>query len=412
MREDPRLEYPLCDNRFSMLELLDRLLKEARARDEDVLWLEFYRGSGGGDPSRLRVHESSFDIVEALGVSGAEANGMLRDLGDDGYLRLRLDRYGLDAGAGLAGVTLTQKGFEAIRNPPFEKATRKSKEYPQWERRKRLLRAVHDWCETRTDVQTQLRYHRLLTLVEDPAYEGILTPTGAGHDRTTIDNAQARVMNLFVMLVKDGYIDADIGTEIVGLPFTSARVRGLTDKGLRAIGEMPDPDEEIERVQLERQREVQEAREELSEDPYGARESESIRYDVFISHASEDKKAFVEPLANLLSNMGFRVWYDDFTLKVGDRLRRSIEKGLADSKYGIVVLSPAFFDKEWLQRELDGLTAREIAGGKKVILPIWHDVGQEEVLQRSPTLADVVAIRTRDKSFEEIAEDLAEALRH
>lgn len=218
-------------------------------------------------------------------------------------------------------------------------------------------------------------------------------------------------MNLFVALVKDGYIDADINTAIVDLPFTSARVQGLTGKGLQAIGEIPDPNEEIQKTELEKQRQVQEVREEMLAESPTVREFTNLQYDVFVSHASEDKEAFVKPLADLLSNMDFQVWYDAFTLKVGDSLRRSIDKGIADSKYGIVVLSPAFFAKEWPQRELDGLTAREVAGQKKVILPIWHDIGREEVLQRSPTLADKVALTTRNKSIEEIAEDLAVVLR-
>jgi hypothetical protein len=133
-------------------------------------------------------------------------------------------------------------------------------------------------------------------------------------------------------------------------------------------------------------------------------------YSVFISHASEDKEAFVAPLAQLLSQMGFRVWYDDFVLTVGDSLRQSIDKGIANSAYGLIVLSPHFFTKGWTQHELDGLTAREIAGQKRLILPIWHGVGYEDVLRYSPTLADKVALNTEKMDLEEIAESLAEIL--
>lgn len=139
-------------------------------------------------------------------------------------------------------------------------------------------------------------------------------------------------------------------------------------------------------------------------------EGDQGSYSVFISHASEDKEAFVAPLAQLLSQMGFRVWYDDFVLKVGDSLRQSIDKGIANSAYGLIVLSPHFFTKGWTQRELDGLTAREIAGRKKLILPIWHGVGYEDVLRYSPTLADKVALSTEKMDLEEIAEALAEIL--
>ena len=118
---------------------------------------------------------------------------------------------------------------------------------------------------------------------------------------------------------------------------------------------------------------------------------EKAEYDVFICHASEDKGPFVAPLAHALRNAGVKVWYDDFSLEWGSGLRQSIEKGLADCRYGIVVLSPQFFKKHWPQRELDGLAAKE-RKGQKVILPIWHDIGKEDIAKKSPMLADTIAI--------------------
>lgn len=134
------------------------------------------------------------------------------------------------------------------------------------------------------------------------------------------------------------------------------------------------------------------------------------QYDIFISHASQDKEEFVEPLAGLLRSMGYRVWYDEFVLKVGDSLRQAIDKGMANSAYGLVVLSPHFFAKAWPQRELDGLTAREISGRKKLILPIWHNLSHEDVLEYSPSLADKVALDTKKMTLEEVAEAIAEVL--
>ncbi len=113
----------------------------------------------------------------------------------------------------------------------------------------------------------------------------------------------------------------------------------------------------------------------------------AMEWDVFISHASEDKEEFVRPLAELLRQHGLRVWYDEFTLKVGDGLRRSIDRGLARSRYGVVVISPNFLRKEWPQKELDGLVAREV-DGVRVILPVWHNISRDEVSRYSPTLAD------------------------
>jgi hypothetical protein len=121
----------------------------------------------------------------------------------------------------------------------------------------------------------------------------------------------------------------------------------------------------------------------------------STEWDLFISHASEDKDEIVRPLATALEKAGFRVWFDESTLSIGDSLRRSTDKGLAQSRYGLVILSPDFFKKEWPQRELDGLAAREI-DGKKVILPVWHKVDREYVLGFSPMLADRLAVSTDD----------------
>ena len=114
-------------------------------------------------------------------------------------------------------------------------------------------------------------------------------------------------------------------------------------------------------------------------------------HDVFICHASEDKDAFVRPLAEALRSHHVEVWYDEFALDVGDSLREAIDRGLAASRYGIVVLSPSFFCKRWPKRELNGLVAREMAEDHGMILPVWHHVDRDEVVAFSPPLADLRA---------------------
>lgn len=136
----------------------------------------------------------------------------------------------------------------------------------------------------------------------------------------------------------------------------------------------------------------------------------SDEFDVFISHASEDKEGLVRPLAQAMTKAGIRVWYDEYTLTWGDRLRRSIDRGLASSKYGIVVLSPSFFSKEWPQRELDGLTALELEDGRKRILPVWHKIKAAGIKQHSPTLGDVIGIST-EIGIESIVDELVAKLR-
>lgn len=116
------------------------------------------------------------------------------------------------------------------------------------------------------------------------------------------------------------------------------------------------------------------------------------QYHLFISHASEDKETVARPLFKALTAAGLKVWFDAATLKLGDSLRRKIDDGLAHSRYGVVILSPRFLAKEWPQRELDGLSAREMSG-TKAILPIWVEVDGELIAKQSPTLADRLACR-------------------
>jgi hypothetical protein len=118
-------------------------------------------------------------------------------------------------------------------------------------------------------------------------------------------------------------------------------------------------------------------------------------WDVFISHASEDKENFVRPLAGALEQSGLHVWFDATALTVGDSLRGKIDEGLSRSRYGIVVLSPDFFAKPWPQQELDGLMSKEVSG-IKVILPVWHNIGFEGVQARSPILAGRLAAKSSD----------------
>jgi TIR domain len=131
-------------------------------------------------------------------------------------------------------------------------------------------------------------------------------------------------------------------------------------------------------------------------------------WDVFVSHASEDKATFAKPLAEALQARGVKVWFDAFTLTVGDSLRRSIDRGLAQSRFGIVVLSEAFFQKHWPQLELDGLVARE-AAGVKVILPIWHAIDETRVRMHSPMLADRVAVSSA-KGLGHVVEQLLQVI--
>lgn len=130
-------------------------------------------------------------------------------------------------------------------------------------------------------------------------------------------------------------------------------------------------------------------------------------FDVFISHASEDKADVVRPLAETLKAGGLSVWYDEFELRIGDSLRPKIDRGLAGSRFGIVVLSQAFFGRGWPEYELDGLVTRAVSG-EQILLPIWHNVTKREVIDYSPSLADRLARSTATHTVEDIAAEIIE----
>jgi hypothetical protein len=133
-------------------------------------------------------------------------------------------------------------------------------------------------------------------------------------------------------------------------------------------------------------------------------------WDVFISHASEDKESVALPLAEALTARGIKVWIDSGELRIGDSLRRRIDQGLASSTFGVVVCSKHFFAKGWPQYELDGIVGLSVAG-KQRLLPIWHEITLDEIQRQSPSLADKIARNTATATIEQIAEEIAEVVR-
>jgi len=129
------------------------------------------------------------------------------------------------------------------------------------------------------------------------------------------------------------------------------------------------------------------------------------KWDVFISHATEDKP-YVTPLAKALEAAGVQVWIDERILEWGDDLRPAIDQGLTSCRYGIVVFSKAFLRKrKWTEHELNSLFARERLG-KKLILPIWHDITRDELTRYSPAFADRLAMDSSKHTNTDIVERL------
>lgn len=137
----------------------------------------------------------------------------------------------------------------------------------------------------------------------------------------------------------------------------------------------------------------------------------SEQYDVFISHASEDKETFVDGLVKEMENAGLTVWYDTSQLRWGDSMRQRIDDGLRKSKFGVIVLSPNYIadDKYWTKAELNGLFQLESINGK-VILPIWYNLNKQDIINFSPLIADKKALKSSDFTAKEMAEELASLL--
>lgn len=133
-------------------------------------------------------------------------------------------------------------------------------------------------------------------------------------------------------------------------------------------------------------------------------------YDVFISHATEDKESFCNEFVEILqSEYGLRVWYDSEAISWGDSIRTEIDKGLKKSRFGIIILSKHYIEKYWTNYELESLFQIESTGGK-VILPIWHDITKKQIQDFSPLLAGKAAMNTALMTPEEIASKLNEFL--
>jgi hypothetical protein len=115
-----------------------------------------------------------------------------------------------------------------------------------------------------------------------------------------------------------------------------------------------------------------------------------ITYDVFISHAFEDKNDFANELALALKKQGLKIWYSGFELKLGDSISDSVSNALKGSRYGIVIISPVYLEKQWAMSELKALFAQE--ADRNRILPILHNITVDEIKKHLPMLADRYAI--------------------
>lgn len=134
-------------------------------------------------------------------------------------------------------------------------------------------------------------------------------------------------------------------------------------------------------------------------------EGQASPYDFFISHATADKEDFVDGLVSRAEAVGLNVWYDSSALAWGDSIRQKIDDGLRRSYFGVVVLSPHFFERPWTQYELDAIVQRDLSGSGR-LLPIWHRLSQDDVVKHAPSLAGRLALPTSTYSTDQIVSEL------
>lgn len=134
-------------------------------------------------------------------------------------------------------------------------------------------------------------------------------------------------------------------------------------------------------------------------------------YDLFLSHASEDKEEVARPLAILLRDLGLRVWFDEFEFRIGDRMITKLNKGINSSRFGILILSNSFVDvaKQWTKYELETLENLYVTENR-IMFPIWHNISVREIRAFRASLATIFARSTATYTLEEIAVEIHEVI--
>lgn len=143
---------------------------------------------------------------------------------------------------------------------------------------------------------------------------------------------------------------------------------------------------------------------------YAEARSKTERPLAFISHAKSDSREFARNLAIELSRLGCPVWFDEYSMRVGDSLVESIEAGLKETDKCIFILSPDFLANEgWCKHEFKTASMKQIFEKRNIMLPIWHGVTKEDVYKYSATLADTVGVQS-SLGKEQVAKIMSEIL--
>ena len=128
--------------------------------------------------------------------------------------------------------------------------------------------------------------------------------------------------------------------------------------------------------------------------------------DVFLCHAWDDRRGPAKELHDLLESSGVSVWFSEKDVPLGTSLLREIDKGLAKSRIGIVLVTPALLDRVRAEgiadKELSALLARDL------LVPIVHDTTYEALREVSPLLGSRSGLSTAEEVMRDVAAKLAE----
>jgi hypothetical protein len=131
-------------------------------------------------------------------------------------------------------------------------------------------------------------------------------------------------------------------------------------------------------------------------------------YDVFLSHAVEDKEPIANELYKKLTEKGLQVWYSGSDLNVGDPLTSAIHVSMDQCRFGVTILSPTYISKYWTLNEFFFFLKREV-DGEKTILPVLYNITPEELAIKFTPMANIFAIRY-ERGIDFIADKLVEKI--
>lgn len=128
--------------------------------------------------------------------------------------------------------------------------------------------------------------------------------------------------------------------------------------------------------------------------------------DVFLCHAWDDRQGAAKELHDLLESLGVRVWFSEKDVGLGTPLLRAIDKGLAKSRIGIVLVTPALLRRLPTEGIADKELSALLAGER--LVPIVHDTTYEALREVSPLLASRTGLSTAEQQMADVAAKIAE----